>query len=67
MEMIPDADYIREAEQCGIPTCEPVYCPVCGKDCETIYMDRDGDIFACDRCIKHQDDYDWFFDSNKKE
>ena len=28
------------------------HCPVCGAECEEIYMDKDGEIFACDECVK---------------
>ena len=30
-------------------------CPVCDKECETIYFDRDGTNFGCDECIVQQD------------
>ena len=37
----------------GVPK-EP-HCPVCGKECETIYRDEFGEIFACDVCVRKQD------------
>lgn len=30
-------------------------CPICGAECETLYMDRDGEVFACDECVDTQD------------
>jgi len=30
-------------------------CPVCGKDCDTVYKDAHGDICGCDRCIEMRD------------
>lgn len=33
-------------------------CPVCGKDCDTVYKDRDGTIFACENCVTIADAYD---------
>lgn len=30
-------------------------CPVCGKECETYYFDRYGDIIGCDECITYGD------------
>lgn len=37
----------------GYPQGEPNYphCPVCGSECEEIYTDREGIIFACDECL----------------
>ncbi len=49
---IPDADYIRDAEMNGMPSPDPVDCPVCGERCETIYLKCYGDVLGCDRCIK---------------
>ena len=55
----PDAPYIREAEMFGMPSPEPVECPICGKECEEIYEDRDGYVFGCEHCVKCHDSYDW--------
>lgn len=48
---------ITNAQRTGYPHGEPAYphCPVCGKECETIYRDKYGEIFACDECVKKQD------------
>lgn len=27
-------------------------CPFCGKECETLYADKDGVTFACDNCVR---------------
>ena len=59
MERIPDADWIRETEMTGMPSPEPVHCPVCGGEIETIYTDKDGDVIGCDNCIKPHDIWDW--------
>lgn len=47
---------ITNANRTGYPHGEPKYphCPVCGAECEEIYMDEDGDIFACDECVKRK-------------
>ena len=62
MEQIPDDPRIRDAEMYGMPPYDdgpdPV-CPICGKDCETIYMDKDGDVFGCDQCIRTKDAWEW--------
>lgn len=56
---IPDAPWIREAERDGMPSPPPVYCPVCGEECNTIFMDRDREVFACDVCIREMDAGEW--------
>ena len=50
MEQVPDAPWIREAENDGMPPFDPPVCPICGEECETIYADMTGDVFGCDRC-----------------
>ena len=45
---------ITRCNRTGYPHGEPTYphCPVCGSECDTIYRDEDGFIFACDECVK---------------
>ena len=57
--MIPDAPWIREAEMYGTPVAEPVYCPICGEECETIYADQNGTVFGCENCVITQESYEW--------
>ena len=59
MQQVPDAPYIREAENDGWLTDEPVKCPICGEECETVYLDRYGNVFACEHCLDEQDARDW--------
>lgn len=62
MEQIPDAPYIREAERFGMPPYDDdpdPTCPICGKERETIYKDKDGTEFGCDKCIQTQDAWEW--------
>jgi len=59
MEHIPDAPYIREAEDWGMPPYETVKCPVCGEECTEIYADMYGTVFGCNQCIMTQDAWDW--------
>lgn len=33
-------------------------CPVCGNECETIFRDTYGDIFACDECVTSKSAWD---------
>lgn len=34
-------------------------CPVCGEETDTLYADKDGEIFWCDNCVKTIDAWDW--------
>ena len=63
MQQLPDAPWIRDAERNGYPEAPDVHCPVCGEDCERVYI-FDGDVIACDRCydryIKEVDSWEWW-------
>ena len=37
-------------------------CPYCGKECDTVYLDADGDIVGCDQCISMADAYDYLYE-----
>jgi len=52
MENLPDAPWIRDAEINGVPDAPAPICPVCGDEAEEFYLDRDGDVIGCDRCIR---------------
>ena len=65
MNQLPDAPWIRDAEINGFGEPDPVECPVCGSECDTIYMDRDGDVFGCENCIIKTDA--WFWAEEQKE
>lgn len=46
------------------PSLEPVdydvpRCPICGQECETIYLDKDGAVVGCDDCMKKLDAWEW--------
>lgn len=62
MVQIPDHPDIREAEAYGMPPYddgpEPT-CPICGAECETIYVDKHGDEVGCDKCISTVSASDW--------
>jgi hypothetical protein len=34
-------------------------CPVCGWECETIYLDTNRNPVGCDNCIDAMDAYEW--------
>ncbi len=57
----PDHPVIRNMERTGYPDGkEPRYpvCPVCGEECETLYIDCSGKVFGCDECITTVDAWD---------
>lgn len=58
---MPDHPVIRSMERTGWPEGrepdQPV-CPICGRECETIYRNRDGVIFACDGCVESCEAWD---------
>ena len=31
------------------------HCPICGAECETLFRDKSGVVFACDECVEKQD------------
>lgn len=52
MNDLPDAPWIREAETNGLLPFEPEpFCPCCGREAETYYLDKYGGIIGCDRCV----------------
>ena len=57
--MIPDAPWIRKAETEGVGDPDPVFCPRCTQECETIYMDEFGEEFGCEKCIRTKDAWEW--------
>lgn len=59
MEQIPDAPWIREAERDGWPSADPIYCPVCGDEADTFFM-QDGIVVGCNHCV-HEVDADPVF------
>ena len=38
------------------------HCPVCGRECDTLYLDSDRDVFGCDRCVSLEDAYEYLYE-----
>ena len=38
------------------------YCPVCGEECDTVYVDMYDDIVGCDRCMNMEDAYEYLYE-----
>lgn len=41
------------------PEYEVPICPVCGRESDTIYEDKDGQVVACGECIVRRDAWEW--------
>ena len=57
---IPDYKIEPEVKNDFIPIC-----PVCSKECDTVYLDKDGDVAGCDRCISMTDAYDYLYEKEE--
>ncbi|MBO5567796.1 MAG: hypothetical protein J6A79_02455 [Clostridia bacterium] len=61
MHDLPDHPIVANLIRTGYPDGkEPTYprCPICGEECDTLYEDRDGMVFACDNCVSTKDAWD---------
>ena len=69
MQQIPDAPWIRQAENWGPPPYdddpEPT-CPICGKECETIYTDKDGNAAGCEKCMTLWEAAEWQYENERR-
>ena len=54
---IPDYRLEPEEKNDFIPVC-----PVCGKECDTVYMDMEDEVVGCDRCITLKDAYESLYE-----
>ena len=61
-ETIPDYRLEPPAWDDYIPVC-----PVCGAECDTVYLDMNDDIVGCDRCINMEDAYEYLYDEEVEE
>lgn len=48
---------ITRALKYGIPEEKPIYCPVCGEECETFYKIIH-EIVGCEKCVDKVDAYE---------
>ena len=55
---IPDYKIEPEEKNVFIPIC-----PACGKECDTVYLDFEGEVAGCDRCIFMEDAYVYLYES----
>jgi hypothetical protein len=57
--MIPDAPWIRDAEQNGMPSSAPPVCPVCYQETDRFYIaNGSNEIIGCENCIDSVDAWD---------
>ena len=55
---MPEHPVLQNMERTGYPDGkEPEYphCPVCSKECETVYKTKDYEIIGCDLCLQPVD------------
>jgi hypothetical protein len=38
------------------------HCPVCGRECDTLYLAGDREVSGCDRCITLIDAYEYLYE-----
>ncbi|MBO5568386.1 MAG: hypothetical protein J6A79_05575 [Clostridia bacterium] len=57
---LPDHPDIRMLERFGTPEQQrqPV-CPICTQECQTIYLDWNGDVAGCENCLTSHDAWDY--------
>ena len=41
------------------PDYEVPHCPICGRETDTIYEDKDGQVVACGECLVRRDAWEW--------
>ena len=56
---------VRDVENQMIPDFYPEYphkvdCPICGEECESVYVDMSGEPAGCDVCLRRIDVEDWW-------
>ena len=56
MQRVPFAEpYLDPPEEKPMPLC-----PVCGEECEEVYVDVDSRVAGCDRCMTVYISWDYF-------
>ena len=58
--MMRDHPVIEAMERTGYPDddFQIPHCPVCGSECETVYLDATGEVIGCDECLSEKNAYD---------
>lgn len=55
---IPEHPIIQNMERTGYPDGrEPQYphCPICGSECNTVYLNDDMEVIGCEECVRPWD------------
>ena len=55
--LLPDCRPDRPEADDFIPRC-----PVCGRECDTLYLDSDREVFGCDRCVTLMDACEYLYE-----
>lgn len=56
-EYIPDYQLELPVRKEFVPIC-----PVCGKECDTVYLDFEGGVAGCDHCVFMEDAYVYLYE-----
>lgn len=56
---IPDAPWIRQAENDGADAAPDVYCPICNAENPECFYVSDGQVSGCSECTESVDPYEW--------
>lgn len=70
---LPDAPWIRDAEQNGMPEPDSYVCPICGAENPERFFLQSEDIVGCSDCIDDEQaedvvyKYPWLFDGYRGE
>ena len=55
--LLPDCQPDRPEADDFIPRC-----PVCGRECDTLYLDSNREVSGCDRCVTLIDAYEYLYE-----
>lgn len=55
---IPDAPWIRDAENNGMPDAGDYYCPLCNAENPEYFFVSGGEVIGCTECVDKVDPYD---------
>lgn len=56
-ENIPDDPIIERLMRCGEDDGLRPFCPICSRECNSLYLDTDGDVIGCEHCISQTDSF----------
>lgn len=67
MNSLPDAPWIRDAEQNGVDDGDDVICPCCGAENPDSFYIEGGEVVGCSHCLKCVDPWEWIADHKEED